>query len=43
MPIHAGGAFSQQLDWLLAARPRPLDVWLKVDSGMHRLGFDPRR
>ena len=33
----------QQLDWLLAARPaRPLDVWLKVDSGMHRLGFDPR-
>jgi alanine racemase len=20
---------------------RPLDVWLKVDTGMHRLGFDP--
>jgi alanine racemase len=20
---------------------RPLDVWLKVDSGMHRLGFEP--
>lgn len=32
----------QQLDWLLAARPaRPLDVWLKVDSGMHRLGLEP--
>ena len=31
-----------QLDWLLAAHPaRPLDVWLKVDSGMHRLGFEP--
>ena len=33
----------QQVDWLLAARPaRPLDVWLKVDTGMHRLGFEPR-
>lgn len=21
--------------------PTPLNVWLKVDSGMHRLGFDP--
>jgi len=32
-----------QLDWLLAARPvRPLQVWLKVDSGMHRLGFAPQ-
>jgi alanine racemase len=20
---------------------RPLDVWLKIDTGMHRLGFDP--
>jgi alanine racemase len=31
-----------QLDWLLNARlPRPLDVWLKVDTGMHRLGFMP--
>lgn len=28
---------------LLERRPpaRPLDVWLKVDSGMHRLGFAP--
>ncbi|MBI2970074.1 MAG: alanine racemase [Gammaproteobacteria bacterium] len=23
------------------AVPQPLRVWLKVDSGMHRLGFDP--
>jgi len=31
-----------QLEWLLAARPaRPLTVWLKLDSGMHRLGFPP--
>jgi len=31
-----------QLD-LLAANPpsQPLDVWIKVDSGMHRLGFRP--
>jgi alanine racemase len=32
-----------QLDWLLAAKPiRPLNVWLKVDTGMHRLGFTPQ-
>lgn len=33
---------SWQID-LLAAHPpsRALDVWLKVDSGMHRLGFQP--
>ncbi|SDW25641.1 alanine racemase [Thiocapsa roseopersicina] len=31
-----------QLDWLLDARPeRPLDCWLKMDSGMHRMGFAP--
>lgn len=30
----------RQADWLLAAElPRPLNVWLKLDSGMHRLGF----
>ncbi|MCH4810958.1 alanine racemase [Vreelandella neptunia] len=30
-----------QVDTLLAATPRqPIPVWLKVDSGMHRLGFD---
>lgn len=29
-----------QIDWLAADRdPRPLRVWLKLDSGMHRLGF----
>ncbi|SDN66370.1 alanine racemase [Halomonas shengliensis] len=33
-----------QLDALLAHRPaRPIPVWLKVDSGMHRLGFPPER
>jgi alanine racemase len=31
-----------QLDWLERARlPRPVDVWLKIDTGMHRLGFAP--
>lgn len=31
-----------QLQVLETARPgRPLSVWLKVDSGMHRLGFSP--
>jgi alanine racemase len=37
------GVHSQpQIDWLLAATlARPLDIWLKVDTGMHRLGFAP--
>ncbi|MEP6483490.1 MAG: alanine racemase [Rudaea sp.] len=31
-----------QLAWLEADRdPRSLRVWLKIDSGMHRLGFQP--
>ena len=31
-----------QLRWLEADRDlRPLRVWLKLDTGMHRLGFDP--
>lgn len=31
-----------QIDWLASDRdPRPLRVWLKVDSGMHRLGIAP--
>src|SRR5690349_13831150 len=30
-----------QLAWLEADRdPRPLRIWLKIDTGMHRLGFD---
>jgi alanine racemase len=34
----------EQLRMLEADRdPRPLRVWLKVDSGMHRLGFAPAR
>ncbi|QGU32499.1 alanine racemase [Thermochromatium tepidum] len=32
----------EQLDWVLAARPsRRLDCWIKLDTGMHRLGFCP--
>lgn len=32
----------EQLDWILAARPaRPLTCWLKMDSGMHRVGLAP--
>jgi alanine racemase len=35
---------ASQLDWL-AKTPllTPLDVWLKLDTGMHRLGFEPGR
>jgi len=30
----------QQIDWLLSAEtPGPVNAWLKVDTGMHRLGF----
>ena len=33
-----------QLQWLAQGQLlRPLDVWLKIDTGMHRLGFDPDR
>lgn len=33
-----------QIDWLAAdPDPRPLRVWLKIDSGMHRLGFPPEQ
>ncbi|MCP1314726.1 alanine racemase [Halomonas sp. 707D7] len=33
-----------QVEALLAFTPRrPIPVWLKVDSGMHRLGFEPAR
>lgn len=35
---------SEQLQWLLAARPgRKLDVLIKLDTGMHRLGFAPEQ
>ena len=31
---------ASQIDWIAAdGDPRPLKVWLKIDSGMHRLGF----
>jgi len=33
-----------QVAWLEADRDaRPIRVWLKIDSGMHRLGFAPER
>jgi len=31
----------QVLEILQSELPNPLSVWLKLDSGMHRLGFDP--
>lgn len=35
-------ASEQQLRWLEQSRPaRPLRCWLKVDTGMHRLGVEP--
>ena len=30
---------TQQLDWLMQPRAKPLHVFIKFDSGMHRLGF----
>jgi alanine racemase len=34
----------EQLAWLEEARlPAPLRCWLKLDTGMHRLGVDPQR
>jgi alanine racemase len=36
--IHHAG----QIGFLERARSgRPLDIWLKIDTGMHRLGFEP--
>jgi alanine racemase len=33
---------AEQLDWLCEARAsKPFPVWLKMDTGMHRLGFTP--
>jgi alanine racemase len=33
-----------QVEWLVAdADPRPLKIWIKLDTGMHRLGFAPER
>ena len=32
----------QQVDWILENKlEHPVKVWLKVDTGMHRLGFSP--
>lgn len=32
----------EQLEWLLQADlPRPFDVWVKLNTGMNRLGFPP--
>ena len=33
---------SEQLAWVTAARPEyPLECWIKIDTGMHRVGFAP--
>lgn len=33
-----------QLNWLLSTKlPRPIKVWVKVNTGMHRLGFSPEK
>ena len=32
----------QAADFLAAKLSRPLNIWLKLDSGMHRLGFNAR-
>lgn len=33
----------QQLNWLLESNiKQPIDVFLKIDSGMHRLGIEPK-
>lgn len=38
MAVHS----RQQLEWVLAARPsRRLACWIKLDSGMHRVGLAP--
>ncbi|KTC65791.1 alanine racemase (plasmid) [Legionella adelaidensis] len=34
----------QQLEWLLATRlPKRVKIWVKVDTGMHRLGLPPEK
>ena len=33
---------ARQLDWLREYSGKPLKVWLKLDSGMNRLGFKPQ-
>jgi alanine racemase len=39
MVIHS----PQQLDWFLSGKvSEPVVVWLKLDTGMHRLGFSPQ-
>ena len=32
---------ADQLDWCHALTEKPEQVWLKIDTGMHRLGFQP--
>jgi len=32
----------RQVEWVLSSNPvKPVKVWLKVDTGMHRLGLEP--
>lgn len=38
MAVHT----KEQVEWIAQAKPaKPFTVWLKVDTGMHRLGFHP--
>lgn len=40
--LHSVVHHPSQLDMLAQAHlPRPINIWLKVDTGMHRLGFPP--
>ncbi|HCK81034.1 MAG TPA: alanine racemase [Candidatus Competibacter sp.] len=42
--LHATVHHESQLRMLeLAPRDPPIEVWLKIDTGMHRLGFAPER
>jgi len=33
----------QQIELLEKNKPKNLNVWLKIDTGMHRLGFSPQQ
>lgn len=33
----------RQIEWLEEASAGSMSVWLKIDTGMHRLGFEPQR
>ncbi len=33
----------EQIDWLEKSAPASIDIWLKIDTGMNRLGLRPKR